>query len=224
MTYRRDPELGQRILALLQENKLDAPALSGSENAPPEQADAIIQDAVLSILRALNLNPEDTSLRGTPERVSRMYRTELFAGLDYSNFPACTIQAAQTDEVVICRGIRVRSFCEHHLLPIDGVATVGYIPKNRLLGLSKLNRIVDFFSRRPQVQERLTQQVHLAVEEIVESRSVAVAISARHFCIQHRGVSSDFGSTITSKLSGDFLHDSMTRTEFFALSKEGAFS
>jgi GTP cyclohydrolase I len=123
------------------------------------------------------------------------------------------------DEMVIERNINVQSNCEHHLVIIDGLATVAYIPKDRVLGLSKINRIVEYFSKRPQIQERLTEQVYYALQYILDTENVAVVINAQHYCVKSRGVEDTGSSTMTSKLGGCFKTDPSVRAEFMSLVK-----
>jgi GTP cyclohydrolase I len=121
------------------------------------------------------------------------------------------------DEMVVERNVNVQSNCEHHFVVIDGVATVGYIPKQKVLGLSKINRIVEYFSKRPQIQERLTEQVYYALQYILETDNIAIVIHAQHYCVKSRGVEDVGSSTVTSKLGGVFKTDPNVRTEFMRL-------
>jgi GTP cyclohydrolase I len=150
-----------------------------------------------------------------------MMVNEIFWGLDYEAFPKCTTvnNKMRYDEMVIERNINVQSNCEHHFVVIDGLATVAYIPKDRVLGLSKINRIVEYFSKRPQIQERLTEQVYYALQYILGTDNVAVVINAQHYCVRSRGVEDTGSSTMTSKLGGCFKTDSMVRAEFMSLVK-----
>ena len=145
-----------------------------------------------------------------------MYVNEIFWGLDYEAFPKCTTvdNKMKYDEMVVERNVNVQSNCEHHFVVIDGVATVGYIPKQKVLGLSKINRVVEYFSKRPQIQERLTEQVYHALQYILETDDIAVVIDAQHYCVKSRGVEDVGSSTVTSKLGGVFKKDPAVRTEF----------
>lgn len=172
------------------------------------------------ILELLGLDLTDDSLKGTPQRVADMYLDEMFAGLDYNNFPKITVienKMASRDEFVLESGIVVDSACEHHLVTIDGVASVAYIPKAKVLGLSKMNRLVRFFAARPQVQERLTSQIAEAMSFLVESPDVAVFIEAKHYCVKARGVRDASSSTTTFHGTGRFadVRDPI-RAEFFS--------
>ena len=174
-----------------------------------------------SVLDSLDLDMENDSLRGTPRRIAKMFLYEIFSGLDYANFPdIMTIpNVSNYDEMVLQKNVDVKSMCEHHFVAIDGHAVVGYIPKELVIGLSKINRIVNFFSRRPQVQERLTEQIHAALCLILETQDVAVLIKASHLCVKHRGVQDSNASMVTSKLSGSFKEDASTRSEFMNLAR-----
>ncbi len=179
-----------------------------------------ISNSIRDIMFSLELNLEDDSLIDTPDRVAKMYVNEFFIGLDYSNFPKCTTIENKMDAgMVVERNIKVMSNCEHHFVTIDGVATVAYIPKNKVLGLSKLNRIVNFFSRRPQVQERLTNQIWHTLSFILDTEDVAVYIDARHYCVRSRGVEDANSSTVTNKLGGQFMKSPDTRAEFMSIAR-----
>ena len=185
-----------------------------------EQLDTI-ENAFKSIMQCLHLDLADDSLIDTPKRVAKMYVNEFFKGLDYSNFPKCTVIENKMDAgMVVEQGIKVMSNCEHHFVVIDGVATVAYIPNHKVLGLSKLNRIVNFFARRPQVQERLTNQIWHTLSFILGTEDVAVYIDAVHYCVRSRGVEDADSSTVTSKLGGVFMHSPDTRAEFMAIARK----
>jgi len=168
------------------------------------------------IMRVLGLDLSDDSLIETPKRVAKMYVNEIFWGLDYDAFPKCTTvdNKMKYDEMVIERNVNVQSNCEHHFVVIDGVATVAYIPKQKVLGLSKINRIVEYFAKRPQIQERLTEQVYHALQFILETDDIAVVIDAQHYCVKSRGVEDVGSSTVTSKIGGVFKSDPSVRLEF----------
>jgi len=178
-----------------------------------------IENSFKHILLVLGLDLDDDSLRETPNRVAKMYVNEIFYGLDYDSFPKCTTveNKMNYDEMVIERNINVQSNCEHHLVIIDGKATVAYIPKKKVLGLSKINRVVEYFSKRPQIQERLTEQIYHALQFILETDDIAVVIDAQHYCVKSRGIEDVGSSTITSKLGGEFKTDPAVRAEFMNL-------
>jgi GTP cyclohydrolase IA len=170
--------------------------------------------AAADFLRALGISLDTESLEGTPARMARAY-AELFSPrpFDLTTFP----NDEGYDELVLARDIPVRSVCEHHLLPFVGVAHVGYLPGDRILGLSKLARIVEHFACRPQVQERLTKQVAEWLCEHLHPKGVGVVIEAEHTCMTLRGVHATGSTTITSTLLGSLREDARSRQEFFAL-------
>jgi len=170
-------------------------------------------------METLGLDLTDDSLEETPKRVAKMYTNEIFWGLDYEAFPKCTTvdNKMKYDEMVIERNVNVQSNCEHHFVVIDGVATVGYIPNEKVLGLSKINRIVEYFSKRPQIQERLTEQIYFALQYILDTDNIGVVIHAQHYCVKSRGVEDTGSSTVTSKLGGGFKTDPSVRAEFMRM-------
>jgi GTP cyclohydrolase IA len=176
---------------------------------------AAAEDAAEAFLRALGVSLDSESLQGTPGRMARAY-AELFTPrpFDLTTFP----NDEGYDELVLARSIPVRSVCEHHLLPFTGVAHVGYLPDERILGLSKLARVVEHFACRPQVQERLTKQVADWLNDQLHPRGVGVVIVAEHTCMTMRGVQAAGSSTVTSTLLGTLRADAASRQEFFALS------
>ena len=192
-------------------------AISNSFTDAPNRA--VIANAVKDIMLELGLDLMNDSLKGTPARVAKMFIDEIFKGLDYGNFPDCTtvVNEFKYDQMIVVDEINVSSTCEHHLIVIDGNATVAYIPNKKVLGLSKINRIVDFFSRRPQIQERLTEQICATLKLICETEDVAVVIKAVHHCVKSRGIKDTNSYTVTSKLSGRFLAVPELRQEFFAV-------
>lgn len=168
------------------------------------------------IMKSLDLDLSDDSLRETPVRIAKMYVNEIFGGLDPKNFPKITVieNTMEYDQMVCVQDIEVMSVCEHHFQPIDGFATLAYIPKDKVIGISKLNRIVEYFSKRPQVQERLTKQIADCLQFILDTDDVAVHINAKHYCVMARGVQDTHSTTTTSDLRGSFKHLPETRTEF----------
>jgi GTP cyclohydrolase I len=171
------------------------------------------------IMLTLGLDLTDDSLHETPHRVAKMYVREVFSGLNNKNFPAITSIENKLDynEMVTIKDISIISVCEHHFVTIDGRATISYIPKNRVIGLSKINRIAKFFSRRPQVQERLTKQIADCLCQVLETEDVAVNILAKHYCVIQRGVEDAGSETVTSDLRGAFREDGRTRSEFLSV-------
>lgn len=213
-----DPVLGTAVHEYLVKNNLETPL---NEDGPQLQASekiARIESHFAKIMDILGLDLTDDSLVDTPKRVAKMYVNEIFYGLDYDKFPKVTTveNKFDCDEMVTERGVNVQSNCEHHFIVIDGKAAVSYIPKNKVLGLSKINRIVEFFAKRPQVQERLTNQIHGALCYILDTDDVAVVINAQHFCVKSRGIEDANTSTVTSRLSGAFKQPE-TRAEFMSI-------
>jgi GTP cyclohydrolase IA len=207
--------LGRKVHAHLLKLGIETPFIAPSQNASRE-----IQMAFLDILRELGLDLKDDSLRETPFRVAKMYTQEIFWGLNYANFPnITTITNKMRYDELIATKCTVRSVCEHHFVPFIGIAWVGYLPKTKILGLSKFNRVVDFFSRRPQVQERLTAQVTATLQFVLETKDVACVIRATHFCVGLRGIKDHQSETITSQMGGRFLQRHALRQEFLDLTR-----
>jgi GTP cyclohydrolase I len=171
------------------------------------------------IMQTLGLDLSDDSLKDSPRRIARMYVNEIFEGLNPANFPKLTSIENKLgySEMVTVKDISIISVCEHHFVTIDGRATIAYIPKNRVIGLSKINRIARFFSRRPQVQERLTKQIADCLSFALETVDVAVSIRAKHYCVIQRGVEDSASETVTSDLRGAFRDDPRTRGEFMSV-------
>ncbi len=221
MSYNKtkcDPELGQKIHQHLITCGVETPT-TNMVNSDRKEKIAFIEKRFEEIMSVLGLDLTDDSLTETPNRVAKMYVNEIFWGLDYDAFPKCTAvdNKMKYDEMVVERNISVQSNCEHHFVVIDGLATVAYIPNKKVLGLSKINRVVEYFSKRPQIQERLTEQVYHALQYILDTDNIGVVIHAQHFCVKSRGVEDTGSSTITSKLGGVFKSDPNVRTEFMRL-------
>jgi len=177
-----------------------------------------ISQLMTDIVNTLGLDLNDDSLRETPHRIAKMYVDEVFSGLDYTTFPKIAVieNKMQVSEMVKVKDISFTSTCEHHFVTIDGSATVAYIPKDRIIGLSKINRIVRFFAQRPQVQERLTQQILVALQTLLDTDNVAVTMDAIHYCVKSRGVMDVNSKTQTTALGGCFKDDARTRAEFLS--------
>lgn len=212
-----NPELGKSVGEYLIKKGVETPMKNVYSDKDEQKK--IIKDSFFNIMTALNLDLEDDSLVDTPNRVSKMFVDEIFYGLDYSNFPKCTTvdNKMKYEEMVIVKNITAISSCEHHFITIDGHCHVSYIPGKKVLGLSKINRIVDFFSKRPQIQERCTEQIYHALSFILETEDVAVVIEGVHYCVKARGVKDTDSSTVTSKMGGVFLTNSDCRREFLTL-------
>ncbi|PIS10388.1 MAG: GTP cyclohydrolase I FolE [Bdellovibrio sp. CG10_big_fil_rev_8_21_14_0_10_47_8] len=168
------------------------------------------------IMKILGLDLDNDSLKETPQRIAKMYVRELFSGLNPEHFPKMTVieNEMQYDQMVVVQNIQVLSVCEHHFQTIDGMATVAYIPHKKVIGLSKINRVVRFFSRRPQVQERLTKQIADCLQYVLGTPHVAVHVTAKHYCVIARGVQDSGSTTATSDLRGHFKSKPETREEF----------
>ncbi|GIA07005.1 GTP cyclohydrolase [Vibrio cholerae] len=184
--------------------------------ATPAEKKEKIEQHMREILNLLGLDLTDDSLEETPQRIAKMYVDEIFSGLDYANFPKITVieNKMKVSEMVKVKDITLTSTCEHHLVTIDGTAAVAYIPRGKIIGLSKINRIVRFFAQRPQVQERMTQQILVALQTLLESDDVAVTIDATHYCVKSRGVIDATSVTTTTALGGIFKSNPATRAEF----------
>ena len=175
-----------------------------------------IKASMTDVMNTLGLDLSDDSLAETPHRIAKMYVREIFSGLDYTKFPKLSLieNKMGANEMVKIREIDMTSTCEHHFVTIDGVAKVAYIPKDKIIGLSKINRIVRFFGQRPQVQERLTRQILVALQTLLGTDDVAVSIDATHYCVKSRGVMDSNSQTSTTALGGCFIDNIHTRAEF----------
>lgn len=187
----------------------------GTELSEEQQIDAVA-DHFKGIMEVLGLDLTDDSLQKTPHRVAKMFVKETLYGLRDENSPKMMVMENKMkyDHMLVERNIKCHSLCEHHWQPIIGYAHIAYIPKDKVIGLSKLNRIVDFYSRKPQVQERLTQEIHEKLVKELGTEDVAVVIDAEHMCVKLRGIQDQNSSTVTSKLSGTFKNPEV-RQEFF---------
>lgn len=176
-----------------------------------------LQRSIATVLEALGEDPSREGLRDTPRRIAQMYE-EIFGGLavDPREYLRVGFEVAH-DEMVILRNIPFYSMCEHHFLPFHGEAHVGYVPDGRVVGISKLARVVEGYARRPQIQEQLTSQVAEAIMEVLTPDGVAVVIEAEHLCMTMRGVRKPGSRMITSAMRGDFRRSAVTRAEFLAL-------
>jgi len=210
-----DKELGEKVHKHLYELGIETPTNNIDKYNKIEKLE-LIAEAHKDIMQLLGLNLQDDSLKDTPSRVAKMYVNEIFEGLSYDNFPRMQDMKNKfhADEMVIEDGIDVSSTCEHHFQNIEGTAKVAYIPGKKVLGLSKLNRIVRFYSKRPQIQERLTLQIQAALSFILETDDVAVEIKAVHHCVKSRGIEDKNCITTTRKLGGCFKKEAEARAEF----------
>lgn len=213
--------LGIQVHDYLAKCGVETPMVFGRVHSHETNSNIIneIANHYKQIMQLLDLDLTDDSLQDTPKRVGKMYVNEIFYGLDYANFPKITPfeNKMQYDEMLVERKISVKSMCEHHLMPFIGECSFAYIPKDKVLGLSKINRVVDFFSRRPQVQERLTEQIYHALSFILNTPDIAVVIKAKHLCVIQRGIEDVNSDTVTSKLGGTFKNNVQVRNEFLKL-------
>lgn len=198
------------------------PLRSDAFDLQPNEKKEIIEGHFFKIMETLGLNMEDDSLRGTPHRVAKMFLNEIFYGLDPSKKPKLSTFSNKYnyDKMLVEKNISLNSTCEHHFLPIVGKAHVAYISTGKVIGLSKINRIVDYYARRPQVQERLTIQILEELKNALDTEHVAVVIEAQHLCVTSRGINDRTSTTVTVEYSGDFCNDS-TKSEFLKYIGDG---
>ncbi len=196
-------------------SSVDTPLRSDAFDKTEEEKIAAIEPHFRAIMEVLGLDLNDDSLRGTPLRVAKMYVKELFQGLNPANMPNMTLfeNKFQYNEMLVEKNINFYTNCEHHFVPFFGKAHVAYISSGKVIGLSKLNRLVEYFSKRPQVQERLTMQIGKALQTVLQTQDVAVMMDAKHLCVSSRGVKDDSSNTITSFFGGKF-QDEKTKLEF----------
>lgn len=195
-------EIGDNHIA----TSLDTPMKKNAFAMTDSEKMAKIQMHFRQIMDTLGLDLTDDSLSGTPSRVAKMFVTEIFSGLDPKNKPSVALfeNKYEYNQMLVEKNILVQSTCEHHFLPIYGKAHVAYIPNNKVVGLSKLNRIVQYYCKRPQVQERLTTQIANELIDKLDTKDVAVYIDAKHMCVSSRGIKDISSSTVTSYFSGQF--------------------
>lgn len=210
-SVRNDDEIGEEHVMTSIETPMREDAFDLSDN---EKID-IIADHFKVIMETIGLDLNDDSLAGTPKRVAKMFIKEKFKGLNKMNKPSISLfdNVYQYSKMLIEKNIKVESTCEHHFLPITGMAHVAYISTGKVIGLSKINRIVDFYSRRPQVQERLTRQIVEALKEALDTQDVIVAMEAKHHCVSSRGIEDPHSTTVTLEYSGEFENQAR-RNEF----------
>jgi GTP cyclohydrolase I len=213
-----DPVLGLQVEEYLRSKGVNTPIVPEMLSVKDESKINKIEKHFGAIMDILGLDRQDDSLMDTPKRVAKMYVNEIFWGLKTENFPKCTVidNKMGYDEMVIEKDITMMSNCEHHFVTIDGKAHIGYIPKGKVLGLSKLNRIVEYFARRPQVQERIAEQVYHALSFILGTEDVAVVIEGVHYCVRSRGVEDYNSYTFTAKIGGCFKSEPDCRAEFMS--------
>ncbi|OBW94856.1 GTP cyclohydrolase I FolE [Gallibacterium salpingitidis] len=207
----------QQVRAALATKGLETPMVArvGTQDERRQK----IEQHMREVMNILGLDLRDDSLEETPKRLAKMYLDEIFSGLDYHNFPKITRieNRMKVSEMVLVNDINLTSTCEHHFVTFAGKVSVAYYPKDWVIGLSKINRVVDFFAQRPQVQERLTEQILTAFQTLLQTEDVAVYVRATHFCVKCRGVRDANSFTVTSAYGGVFLQDRATRQEFLSL-------
>ena len=203
-----------RVRTSLIEHGLETPMIETGLSA--RQKYERVKILMAEVVSTLGLDLSDDSLAETPHRIAKMYVHEIFSGLDYTQFPKVSLidNKMGANEMVKIRDIDLTSTCEHHFVTIDGVAKVAYIPEAKIIGLSKINRIVRFFGRRPQVQERMTRQILVALQVLLDTENVAVSVDATHYCVKSRGVMDTNSQTSTTALGGCFKKNIHTRAEF----------
>ena len=209
-----DPKLGKMLREFFQATGLE------TIQRPQDKAEAYegLRDGVRQFLHSMGLNIEDPSLKDTPMRVADMYTEELCYGLNYDNFPKCTTTPNKppVNEMVMVDSIQTVSLCEHHFQTIAGLTHIAYIPADSLLGLSKFARVTNFFARRPQVQERMTEQIYEALRQILCTDDVAIQQVCIHHCMRSRGAMDPHSTTTTNKMGGRFLTVPALRQEFLS--------
>ena len=211
MNDERINEIGENHVGTSAQNPIRPEAFDISDEEKIKKIEASVKD----ILNTLGMDLTDDSLQGTPKRVAKAFVNELFMGLNPKNMPKPSTFENNYNygEMLVEKNIVVYSTCEHHLLPIIGRAHVAYISNGKVIGLSKMNRIVEYFSKRPQVQERLTMQVVQAMQEALGTQDVACVIDAKHLCVNSRGIKDIESSTVTAEFGGKFK-EKETKKEF----------
>lgn len=215
--FTNEPE--QELFDLIGDNhvatSVDTPMRLDAFDKTDEEKMTIIEGHFEQIMETMGLDLTDDSLRGTPHRVAKMFVKEIFNGLNPDNMPKISVfdNKFRYNEMLVEKDISLNSTCEHHFLPIIGKAHVAYISSGKVIGLSKINRIVDYFARRPQVQERLTVQIAEELKKVLDTDDVAVIIDAKHLCVSSRGIQDESSSTLTASYSGKFK-EMATREEF----------
>ena len=194
---------------------IETPMVQGAFDMSDEEKIKKIQGYFKGIMETLGLDLEDDSLKGTPKRVAKMYVKELFSGLNPDNKPSVSVfdNKYQYSKMLVEKNISFDSACEHHFLPMRGKVHIGYISSGKVIGLSKMNRIVQYYGKRPQVQERLTIQILDELKKALETENVIVVCDAEHLCVSTRGVKDTTSSTVTIEYGGEFLKESV-RNEF----------
>ena len=211
MKENKDSEIEIQHIA----SSIDTPLRDDAFELTDEEKIKKIEDCFKSIMETLGLDLTDDSLSQTPQRVAKMYVKEIFSGINPQNLPSTTLfeNKFKYSQMLVEKDISVYSMCEHHFVPIFGKAHVAYIANDKVIGLSKIHRLVKYYAKRPQVQERLTRQIAEALKKSLQTNDVAVVIDARHMCVESRGVEDVTSSTVTAAISGQFQKEA-TRMEF----------
>lgn len=211
-----DQEIGDEHIG----TSLETPLREDAFELNDDQKIIQIEEHFRQIMHILGLDLSDDSLNGTPHRVAKMYVQEIFSGLNPNSLPEMKLFENKYgyNEMLIEKNITLYSYCEHHFVPIIGKVHVGYISNGKVIGLSKINRLVQHFAKRPQVQERLTNQIAEALKKALKTEDVAVIVDAVHLCVSSRGIKDTNTSTVTANYSGKFT-DEKTKTEFLTLSR-----
>ncbi len=197
---------------------MDTPMKSTAFLISDEEKKERIAFHFTEIMDTLGLDLNDDSLKGTPERVAKMYIEEIFSGLDPKNKPKIALfeNKYQYEQMLVEKNISFYSNCEHHFVPIIGKAHIAYISSGKVIGLSKLNRVVQYFAKRPQVQERLTNQIARELQKVLKTEDVAVIIDAKHLCVSSRGIKDDTSTTVTAYYGGIFnTHEKIVELQNF---------
>lgn len=209
----------ENILKAAIKTKFPTPTSTKMQFENKEEKISFIAEKFSEIMVALGLDLENESLQRTPYRVAKMYVNEVFSGLDDSNFPEIRFVENEYQHSIhgnmVFVKINLNSFCEHHFVPIMGTAYIAYIPNEKLIGLSKIPRILNFFSKRPQLQERLGAQIADSLSTLLDTPHVAISITAQHFCMVARGIEDFTSHTTTNVLKGNFETDHDTKRQFF---------
>jgi GTP cyclohydrolase I len=215
-------QIEKELIDLLGDNhqmtSAETPLRKDAFEKSKEEKMKVIESHFKEIMHELGLDLTDDSLSGTPHRVAKMFVTEIFSGLDPQNKPKISVfdNSYNYDKMLVEANISVNSTCEHHFLPITGKAHIGYISSGKVIGLSKLNRIVDYYSRRPQVQERLIMQIFNELKSVLDTDNVIVVIEAKHLCVSSRGIMDETSFTSTIQYGGLF-EDNAYRNDFFKM-------
>jgi len=211
-----EDQIGESHVATSIDTPLKSTAFDMTDQEKMKKIEASFRD----IMDTLGLDLTDDSLKGTPKRVAKMFVKEIFAGIKPDAKPSITLFENKFNykNMLVEKGIRVQTFCEHHFLPIWGKAHVAYIANDQVIGLSKLNRIVEYYCKRPQVQERLTVQIAEELKKVLNTEDVAVYIEAKHMCVQARGIEHHDCSTVTTEYGGKFLNENV-KNEFLSTLK-----